>query len=296
MIGLTVSFGCLRYLEVEVGTRYRSETGRVASRPRNLETARCAGVCFGQMQKSFRESRCIAALWLVVAALPLNPAMGHTLLDPQKVAQLLARIARSRAESALGKTRTERLDALYNIGAASVELANLINVDFQAHGSSDPELMDLIFRRLQQYGVTINKTNDGYRYDLAAFREYLRLAPSGLHAAGSHFALLKYGEAPEHTAFAGFDEVEKAISWKTDFIRNYPRHPGVSYVQLQLARDHLRIIHLLRSESGLGDEEKETQAVQHQNAACRLLKEITARHPDSPEAKDARNVLASLGR
>src|SRR5581483_10808232 len=233
-------------------------------------------------------SRARGALRLLLAlAIVALPAPAH-LLDEEQAQEYLAVMSQAHGAWKSGKAQAERLEALYKLAAQAFSLANRMDQDFREHGLKNPKLMDSIIRRARQFGVSIRQTETGFAYDMAAFREYLRAAPAGSHAADCQIMLIEHTEVPDD-----LEQLGKAISEQSRFLSSYPAHPSAAAVRSRLAATHLRLAKLLRFDALLGDPSKRARAEKHERAALALYKEITLKHPNSPEAAEARNYLAS---
>jgi hypothetical protein len=206
------------------------------------------------------------------------------ILDPAQISRLLADISRYHKESAVpgsGPAREAQLDALYQMGETVLDLADLMTQDFESHGSIDPALVATINRRLKESGVVISKVTGGYRYDLAAFSEYLRRAPSGRHAVDARYALIGFDEPGDDAA-----AIQRSIVAKENFVRTYPEYEDVSVVQLLVAQQHNRLARVYsgRHQQELSDRQRKLAETQYR----RIIK----LYPDSEEAQTAKDALA----
>ena len=202
------------------------------------------------------------------------------ILDPRQVSQLLAEIAKFKSESENGKDKDAQLDALYEMGERVLDLTDLMTQDLESHGSNDPSLVALIERRLKEQGVVIAKYAAGYHYDMAAFREYLRRAPSGKRAVDARYALIGFDEPGDDVA-----ALQKSIAAKERFIREYPKYADVSVAELLLAQQHN---HLARVYSA---QHKQALSDQQRKLAQDQYRRIIRLYPSSEEAETARDAL-----
>jgi len=228
-------------------------------------------------------------LALVILAAGVIAAFAHVVLDAESATEYLAVIGQAYQQTKSGKTEVERLNAIYDVGVRSYQLTALMNQDFQEHGASDPKLIGLILRRLAQYGVKIAKVETGYSYDFAAIYEYLRLAPNGERGAAAQLVLIRYMDVPDDV-----EQLQKAIARASQFLRSYPKHGSVASVELELAVYHLRLSRLLRVGDLLPGPASSGTSAQHQKEAAELFQKIVTRYPDSDEAREAQQHLASL--
>jgi hypothetical protein len=217
-----------------------------------------------------------ALLWAAT-----GPARGFdVILDPRQVSQLLAEITKLHSESETAKDKDAQLDALYEMGERVLDLTGLMTQDLESHGSSDPSLIALIERRLKEQGVTTVKYKAGYHYDLAAFREYLRRAPSGKRAVDARYALIGFDEPEDDVA-----ALQKSIAAKERFIRDYPKYEDVSVAELLLAQQHNQLARLYSAQhqQALSDQQRKLAEEQYRR--------IIRLYPKSEEAETARDAL-----
>ena len=202
------------------------------------------------------------------------------ILDPAQVSQLLAEIARFHQESENGKDRAAQLEALWEMGERVLDLTELMTQDLESHGSNDPSMIGLIERRLKEQGVTIAKYAAGYHYDLAAFREYLKRAPSGPKAVDARYVLIGFDEPGDDAA-----AIQKSIAEKQRFIREYPKYADVSVAELLLAQqyNHLARVYSAQYKAALSDQQRKLAQEQYRR--------IIRLYPKSEEAGTARDAL-----
>jgi tetratricopeptide (TPR) repeat protein len=217
-------------------------------------------------------------IWLVAA-----PARGFdVILDPRQASQLLAEIAKFHDASRNAATKEERLEALYEMGERVLDLTDLMTQDLEGHGANDPSLVGLIERRLKENGVSISKLAGGWHYDLAAFREYLRLAPSGERAMDARYVLVGFDEPGDDVA-----ALQKSIAAKEQFIRDHPKFQDVSVVELLLAQqhNHLARVYSMQKQQVLSDQQRKLARGRYER--------IVKLYPKTQEAETAKDALAT---
>jgi hypothetical protein len=220
-----------------------------------------------------------------LAAVMTWASAGHAsafdvILDPRQVSQLLAEIAKFHDESKTGKTKEAQFDALYEMGERVLDLTDLMTQDLDSHGANDPSLVALIERRLKENGIAISKFAAGYHYDLAAFREYLRLAPSGSRAMEARYVLVGFDEPGDDVA-----ALQKSMAAKEAFIRDYPKFDDTPVVELLLAQQHSHLARVYSSQK------KDALSQQQRKAAQDRYRRIIKLYPSSQEAETARDAL-----
>jgi outer membrane protein assembly factor BamD (BamD/ComL family) len=206
------------------------------------------------------------------------------ILDPQQVNRLLNVMGKLHDESKKAPNQEDRLDALYEMGERALDLADLMTKDKQSHGVVDPSLAAVIQRRLKPYGIEIAPDSLGYHYDLAAFREYLRLAPAGKRATDARYVLIGFDEPGENVA-----ALQKSIAAKEAFIRQYPNFSEMSLVKFLLAQQHVRLARVYATQKN------PALSAQQRQMAENLYRQVVKQFPASPEAEAAADYLAQTG-
>ena len=210
-------------------------------------------------------------------ALAISANCFDVILDPAEVTKLLAEIGRFHQES-------RNPGALYEMGERVLDLTELMNKDLQSHGASDPAMIGSIMSKFKECGITVTKDASGYQYDLAAFHEYLRRAPTGKRAASARYVLIGFDEPGDDVA-----RLQKSIADKERFIRDYPRFSEMSVVKFLLAQQHYRLgrVYASQKNQALSDEQKKI--------ARDLYRQIVRLYPKSPEGEAAADWLAQTG-
>jgi len=203
------------------------------------------------------------------------------ILDPQIVSRLLAEIAKLSDESKSAPKPQDREAALYEMGERVLDLTDLMTQDLESHGFNDANLVGVIERRLKERGIAISKSKAEWQYDMAAFREYIRVAPNGPRALDARYALVGFDEPGDDIA-----ALQKSIAAKERFIRDYPKYGDVSVVELLLAqqRTHLARVYEARHQNTLGAEQRKLARERYER--------IVRLYPKSEEAETARDALS----
>jgi hypothetical protein len=222
------------------------------------------------------------AIYLFFLTVPVSAF--DVILDPQQINQLLAEIGKYHDESQKAAKQQDRLDALYDMGERCLDLADLMTKDRQSHGAVDSSLAAVIQRRLKPYGIEIVADSLGYHYDLAAFREYLRLAPRGKRAADARYVLIGFDEPGEDIS-----ALQKSIAAKEAFIRQYANYSEMSLVKFMLAQQHVRLARVY------GVQKNEALSGKQRQMAQDLYRQIVKQFPKSPEAEAAADYLSQTG-
>ncbi|HEV2689297.1 MAG TPA: hypothetical protein VGV35_12110, partial [Bryobacteraceae bacterium] len=181
-------------------------------------------------------------------------------------------------------SQAAQLDALYEMGERALDLADLMTRDKASHGAVDPSLASLIERRLKEYGIAFTLDATGYHYDLAAFREYLRRAPSGKRAVDARYVLIGFDEPGDNIA-----KLQASIAAKERFIRDYPKFSEMSLVKFLLAQQHVRLARAYAAAK------KQTLSDRQRKIAEALYREIVKLYPNSQEAEPAADYLSEAG-
>jgi hypothetical protein len=217
----------------------------------------------------------------LLCLLALRAFCLDVILDPAQVSKQLALIDKLHDEATTDISLPARLEALYQLGAQAVDLTDLMNKDLESHGTNDPSLIALILKRLKRCGIDVQSTGGHFKYDLAAFHEYLRQAPKGKRAADARFALIANEEELKDAA-----GIQKLIGEKQAFLHDYPSYSDIAMMKLLVAQDHLHLSRLYESQKNQALSEREHQA------AWSLYREIVRLYPKSLAAEVAADNLS----
>lgn len=234
-----------------------------------------------------------AAAFIALAAAP-GPAHCHTVLDPDVAQAMLAEIAGYEKSARTESSRQARAEALFKLGVRVGDLVDLLNQDLASHGGANP-LAGLLIKRLAEYGVRIaySESHERFGYDQGAFREYLKLAPNGPHAAEARYRILAEGfratvkSGPAAVAPADRDSVVHAVAEEENFLRDYPGHPRTKEVRFFLGVDCYRL------SRNVVDPAK---ARQYARCAKQNLERVAEEYPGSIEARASSTLVEELSR
>jgi hypothetical protein len=211
-------------------------------------------------------------------------------LDPAQVQQALQDIAAHQAAIGNGAGARE-LEAIFRLGETVDLLVDMLNRDLIAHGQTNVEaeaiLMQLGARAIT---VTYEARERRYAYDLAAYREYLRRAPTGPRAADARFKLIAaafrdtLGPDPAKLADGDLATLLRAIAAEEAFVRDHPDHAKAAEVRFFLAVDYYRAFR------NAGDPAR----VRQYRAKARQALERVTRSADPFEARAAETLLEQL--
>jgi hypothetical protein len=234
-----------------------------------------------------RLKRALLALGLLTVAPEV--ALCHTVVDPEVAQNLLNEIARYQAASRSASTRETRADAWFNLGSRVQVLVGLLNQDFNAHGTNDPLAQEVVKRLVSsEVNVVWSDERRHYSYDLEAFRQYQKLAPTGPRAAESRFQLLSaafYATLdldPSKLAVKDIPAVIKAVAEEERFLRAHANDARAKEVLFYLGVDCYRLSLHVRNLA---------QARNYGRRARRALETVAARYPGSIEARAAVSLL-----
>jgi hypothetical protein len=242
-------------------------------------------------------SRAAAAHWLrrrallALGLLTLAPgvALCHTVLDPEVAQNLLNEVARYQTASHSDAAREARAEAWFNLGSRVQALVGLLNQDLNAHGASDPLAQEVV-KRLERSEVKLiwSEERRHYSYDLEAFRQYQKLAPTGPRAAESRFQLLSaafYATLdldPSKLAVNDIPAVINAVAEEERFLKAYANDARAKEVRFYLGVDCYRLSLHVRDAA---------QAHNYGQRARQALEMVAARYPGSIEARAAGALL-----
>lgn len=221
-----------------------------------------------------------------LAALPLA-ARPHDVVDPERLQQALVEVAQAGQQARAPQADPE---AFYRLGEKVEAAVDLLNQQAAAHGEGDL-LSRLAADRLRAYGVPLSfsEPERRYAYDLAAFREYLRRAPSGPRAAAAWYRLLArafHQATGDGLAVPDVASAMRAAEEEERFLRRYPDHQQAGEVRFFLAVDYYR----------LAVAEGAPRRAHYRRLGLEALKAVRERQPGSMEARTAETLLEELAR
>ena len=232
------------------------------------------------------------AATVVLAASGWHCVQAHTLLDPQLMQNLLAELHQQQMRVAERTEPGPKAEALFVLGSRARLLVDLLNQDLSAHGQPDP-LTALFVKRLaaMEIAVVAAERDGRFRYDLDAFRQYLRLAPRGAHAADARFLVLEQafrlrtGDAAAPLAAQDEAAARRALPEYERFLTRFPLDPRAREARFFLGVECHR----------LGPRAKdERDRMRLRDCARQSLTEVAANYPGSIEARAAEALLEQL--
>lgn len=213
------------------------------------------------------------------------PVVADVILSATIVNDTLKKL--QRLQQTIGSaTGAARSDAVFQVGVEADALASLINDEIAAHGSQDKALIDLAVSRTREQGVAIayDSGKKKFFYDNAAFREYLRVAARGAHAAEASFKLIE-GDFFQSTA-ADTAAILAAAERKRMFLRQYRSFPSAVEVHLMLSVDYRDLHRHYQSTGDAANRER------YRNLTRQQLRLLMKTFPDAEQAEIARRMLA----
>jgi len=236
----------------------------------------------------------LALLWFVRGRRPLALAAALVLVAGAARADVIMTAAglnatlktmeRLTQEMSRGSD-AQRADATFQLGVQADALATLMNEEVASHGMEQRELLDLALSRTKELVVAIayNRDKKKFFYDGAAFRQYLKAAPRGAHAADAEFTLIAY----QFYQSDGGDvqRLLAAAAAKKSFLARYPAFKADAELSLYLAIDY-RDLYLHHRDGG------ETAAAEKYRLLTRAeYQRIARRYPGTEQASTARQLL-----
>jgi len=229
---------------------------------------------------------------VALAAISWRCVQAHALIDPQVMQNLLAELHAQQSSVAEQTVPGARAESLFALGSRIRFLVDLLNQDISAHGQSDP-LTALFVKRLalMRIGLDTSERDGRFRYDLDAFRQYLKLSPRGPHAADARFFILEQGfrlrTADAASALGPDDEgaARRALPEYKRFLADFALDPHTRETRFFLGVECYR----LRPRA-----KDDRDRARLRDCARQSLSEVATRHPDSVEARAASTLLEQL--
>jgi hypothetical protein len=223
----------------------------------------------------------LAGLAIAVGA---GPARADIIMSAEGLNARLKRMERLERTIQTGAER-DRPNALFQLGAEGDGLAELINAEVAAHGMQERELIDLALSRTKELGVGVayNRDKKKFFYDGAGFREYLKIAPQGAHAAEAEFKLLSY-QFYQSTATDAAG-VASGSAAKRRFLTRFPRFKENAELSLFLAVDYRDLYRHYRDARDAATAEK------YRLLTRREYQRIARQYPGTEQGTAARQLL-----
>lgn len=231
--------------------------------------------------KAIAAGVCCAVL-LLTAARPVRADVIMTAAGLNETLKTMTRLTQQVA-GANGDARTE---AIFALGAEAAGLADLMNKEYASHGLQESALLNLAVERTKPLGITITVHEDEarrYTYDGSAFREYLKVAPAGSHAAQAKFYVIEqqFYTLRDATAAA----VAAAAEAKRHFLAQYPTFDRNVDVRMFLAIDYRDLYRLARKAHSAPDMRKFRRLTRS------AYQDVTRLYPDTEQGVGARELL-----
>lgn len=232
------------------------------------------------------------ALTLCALSAGPNSVCSHSLLDPEVAHAMLIEIAQDRSSASSDHSQEARAESLFRLGSRVQALVDLLDQDAMAHDGASPFAL-LLLKRLEAYEISVTYSEKGRRfsYDQGAFREYLRSAPKGPHAAEARYQILSetfhatLTAGPSVVASADRPGVIRAVTDEEQFLRDYPQNPKAKEVRFFLGVDCHRL------SRNIADSNKATQ---YERCARQALERVVDEYPGSIEARASSALLEAM--
>ncbi|MGH8222821.1 MAG: hypothetical protein ACREQZ_07590 [Woeseiaceae bacterium] len=226
---------------------------------------------------------------LVGCLLFAGNAGAHLFLTTETLRDALERIGERHAAIAGQGTEVANPEALYRLGEAARELAELMNEQVRAHGLGEQALMTEGIERAKAFGVDIAWSDDHQRffYDGDAYRGYLQRAPDGPLAADSRYRLIEldFYLGPSDS----IDGLEENAEGKREFLESYPDYPVRARIGIFLGIDYRDLYRLC-----LERDDADCEDV-YARLAIEQFRKIASEHADS-DSDDGELAMRLLSR
>lgn len=231
------------------------------------------------------------ALTVALVVLAAAPSAAH---DIERAEALLGEVAAFRRAAAEAPLETDRVEALFRLGATVEALVEALNADVVAHGAREL-FAELVVKRLQAQDLNLAwaPAANRYVYDQAAFRDYLRRAPRGPSAPEAKFRLMAQrfyttiGPDPDVLVGTDVPALRRATADAERFLADHGRHPRADTVRFFLAVDHYRIARNVTDPA---------RRAEHTRRARSALQQTVQRSSQPFDVRAAQTLLDRLSR
>lgn len=207
------------------------------------------------------------------------------LLTAETLDDALARIGELHTLIGEQGDRADDQEALYLLGDAAWQLAELMNEEVRVHGLEQQALMTEGTERAKAFGVEITWSEDHQRffYDGDAYHRYLLRAPDGPFAADSRYRLIEldfYRAAADNIA-----ALEDKAKNKREFLEAYPDFPAKARVNIFLGIDYRDLYRLCLAADDVDCEET------YARLAIEQFRKVASGYADSDSGEIAAQLL-----
>jgi len=228
----------------------------------------------------------------ILVAISCQCVVAHGLLTPELMQGMIGELQAQQLRIAALTDPEAKAEALFLVGNRIRAITDLLNQDFAVHGQTDPLAM-MFVEHLASMGVGLKAAGrDGrFQYDLDAFHKYLKLLPSGTHAAEARFFILDQAfrlRTVDITAPLGAEAqtaARRALPEYERYLRDFSRGSHAREVRFFLGVECYR----LALHSGADSERRRMR-----DCAEEALNEVARRYSDSIEARAASTILDKL--
>jgi hypothetical protein len=235
--------------------------------------------------------RRILGIAILAIAFGAPAALGHEVMGPVQVNQILKSIQQSRAILDGKGAAAEKEEALFDIGVDAYALMKLINSEIKEHGAAENAgLISLAISRCKAMGVNIDRTaaGDFYVYDFDAFTTYRKMAPRGKYTAEAKFALIEKSFYDQREQQRTPELLLKQVQEKQELLKEYPKLTRRADLEMFIILDYLELhsIYLEKNDAARSE--------QYKKEMLDLCKHVIDNYPDTEAANFARDLLIKL--
>jgi hypothetical protein len=228
----------------------------------------------------------LLSAWLLTA-----PVLAHDLISADAAQRY---VAQARAELTTISSRApalQRAEANLALGRMLDEIRDLLNRDLASHGKVQGLPSNYLMAELQSTGVPLNFTQGRFLAHVAYYREALRLAPDGPHAAEASLRWMRgafydsFEDNPLVVRGQTPEQLREQLGLGERFVQRYPAHAELEEVQFIL------LVNMVRAANALpGARERAAVAARAREAGMGFV----GRYPDSMRAAAVPVLLEGL--
>lgn len=219
-------------------------------------------------------------LLLIIALLCARVVWAHDLITAESAERYLAEGQQNLDAWRAGQTALLRADAAARLGRMLDEIRDLLNRDLDAHGSVQGLPTQYLVRELKKKGLALEPSPALGRYpaNVGWYREALRLAPDGPHAAEACFGYLQgefydsFDADPLRPRHQGWNELQEQIALGERTVKLRPAPPATEEAKFILAVLYTRAVRIAP--------DRKTRD-QYSERARAAIAEFRSRYPES---------------
>jgi hypothetical protein len=219
------------------------------------------------------------------------PALAHDLITAEEAQRYLAQADQAVAIIKSREPALRRAESNLALGRMLDDIRDLLNRDLAAHGKVQGLPSNYLVAELRSRGTPLNFAQGRFLANVGYYREALKLAPDGPHAAE---AILRWMRGAFYDSFDGDpleargqtkEQLREQLALGERFVQRYPTHPEIEEAKFIL------LVQTVRAANAAADAASRAALSAKAREAGQ---ELATRYPDSMRAAAVPVLLERL--